>query len=463
MWGALSGEIFVTDWSRRVVHRFDGSSWQLDTLATNSRLSGVWGSSASDVYVAGERGLIAHYDGTRWTTSTIDSMLYIAKAWRVGSGPLRVLMGPGRIYEFNGALAPLGPEVDLRVLDLWPQGPHAFVAAGYLGDGSSGVAYRFDGSAWSEIARTPNDLRSAWSSATGDVYVAGKGVWRHQDGETEKVLGAKGPSGTIYDFWRAPTGEIIAVGSRAYRYDERGWTDLEMGSLSGNTTFAVHGRSADDFYAVGNQTVLHYRKGTWDWVGTGFQSNLRGVSVDGSDVTVVGWDTGGTISRFDGTQWTRMESNTSRRLYDIWGWADGAIAVGEEGTILRFDGVEWRPETSPVTFNLRQVLGFGPNRIIATGDSSSEIVLYDGRVWKAVTTTMTGDATAWNTSLWGTSLNDLFIAQDEGLVYHFDGKAWSLLSPLLMHRANAIVGLPDGDVLVTGDETVLRYHPRSAR
>lgn len=465
IWGAPSGEIFVPH-RNGDLFRFDGSVWHTDSIQVGNELRGVWGTSAHDVYVAGGRGLVAHYDGIGWTSLSVDTTAYLTMAWRVGFGPLRVRSQASQLYEFDGALARLGPDTDLRVNALYPTGPQAFIAAGRLGNQypPEGAAYRFDGTTWTSVASTNGEFSSAWAAPTGESFVGGdRGVWRHRDGRTDQILGGTLPLRSIYDFWRTPDGDIIAVGSGAYRYDGEAWIDLKKEVLSGNTAIAVHGRNASDFYAAGSGMVLHYRDGTWTWVGSGFESDINDVWVDTHGVVVVGWGGGGgSIAHYDGSRWTQMESHTVEPLYSIWGWEDGAFAVGGGGVILRYDGKEWRAVSSPVSYRLREVLGFGPQRVIATGDKASEICVYDGKQWKTVATGIS-DPSAWNTSLWGTSPSDLFMAQDEGMVYHYDGRVWAPLSPPVLSRTYAMVGLPGGDVLVSGDGGILRFHHPSGR
>lgn len=47
------------------------------------------------------------------------------------------------------------------------------------------------------------------------------------------------------------------------------------------------------------------------------------------------------ILHWNGAQWGRVASGTSRRLYGVWaGSSDNAIAVGD-GVILRWNGERW--------------------------------------------------------------------------------------------------------------------------
>ncbi|UCG85716.1 MAG: glucosyltransferase-I, partial [Gemmatimonadota bacterium] len=46
---------------------YDGSEWSGMTSGTQSVLTGVWGTSSTDIYAVGGDGVILHYDGTAWS------------------------------------------------------------------------------------------------------------------------------------------------------------------------------------------------------------------------------------------------------------------------------------------------------------------------------------------------------------------------------------------------------------
>jgi len=52
---------------RSALLKWDGTQWQAATSPTSTRLSGLWGSTVSDVWAVGNGGTIAHWDGTNWS------------------------------------------------------------------------------------------------------------------------------------------------------------------------------------------------------------------------------------------------------------------------------------------------------------------------------------------------------------------------------------------------------------
>ena len=111
VWGTSATDVFLAGFqvtqdsngdftvTSAILH-YDGTSWSPMTLPPGDDvLYDIWGSSPSDVYAVGDAGLILHYDGKSWTASRhgADFLLSVAglnagDAWAVG-GSGRVLHG----------------------------------------------------------------------------------------------------------------------------------------------------------------------------------------------------------------------------------------------------------------------------------------------------------------------------------------------------------------------------------
>ncbi len=114
------------------------------------------------------------------------------------------------------------------------------------------------------------------------------------------------------------------------------------------------------------------------------------------DIYAVGF--AGTILHYDGTEWTRMTSNTEADLEGVWGYVltdneTGAVlrtdvfAAGSDGTILRYDGNAWstldvindpdptNPDPQPVTGNFHDIWGI---RATGTGQDDHPYVVAVG-------------------------------------------------------------------------------------
>ncbi len=77
MWGTSGQNIYVTGNSVKEgynLFHYNGSAWS-KTLTSTDVLYGVWGSSASDVYVVGDWGDVFHYNGIKWSKISCTSAL----------------------------------------------------------------------------------------------------------------------------------------------------------------------------------------------------------------------------------------------------------------------------------------------------------------------------------------------------------------------------------------------------
>lgn len=153
----------------------------------------VKGTADDDVWIAGERGTILHWDGTKMSpvqsgVSVDLSGIQIRSqrdVWFFGAG--------GTILRWNGDRIEnmLGGIQTLR--GIWGAAPDDIWAVG-----DAGTLLHYNGRAWS---RTPSPLTQAlygvWGSAPDDVWVAGSGVLLHWDGKVwskDQALAADRPT-----------------------------------------------------------------------------------------------------------------------------------------------------------------------------------------------------------------------------------------------------------------------------
>ncbi len=85
IWGSSSSDVFVVGPEGTILHyegtilHYDGSPSRMKKGA--SGLLGVWGSSSSDVFVVGDTGTILHYDGSVWEKMNIGTEVSIKGVW----------------------------------------------------------------------------------------------------------------------------------------------------------------------------------------------------------------------------------------------------------------------------------------------------------------------------------------------------------------------------------------------
>jgi hypothetical protein len=150
VWGAAPGDLWsvggdgLADGQATLLH-YDGSAWSAVMLpplqkANVWQLLKVWGTSADDVYVVGQRGVVLHWDGASWSEELVGASDDLVSLW--GTGPDRVVAVGGRsnaiVSVWDGAawkttsLAPT-PGLD----GVWMRNPgvaHVVGTYGTLGD-----------------------------------------------------------------------------------------------------------------------------------------------------------------------------------------------------------------------------------------------------------------------------------------------------------------------------------------
>lgn len=170
--------------------RFDGTTWKTQNVGGTETYWWVHGSSATDVWLVGEKGRVTHWDGTKFeersasTTATLFGVLALA---------------PNDVWSVGGL----------------PETP----------DGPNDLVLHWDGSAWKpETLPTPTKsaLFKVWGTADDDLYVVGENgvIWHRTSGgwarEGEGL--ATGRLTTVYGC----AGKIWVVGGRDLLVKENG-------------------------------------------------------------------------------------------------------------------------------------------------------------------------------------------------------------------------------------------------
>jgi hypothetical protein len=212
-----------------VLH-YDGAAFAALDVTTPTGLdglTGVWASSPSDVFAVGDDAIVAHYDGSAWTRTLIDSN-FNSSIW--GASPTDVYMlGTFDLVHFDGSTwSPIELDGGAGDGQVWGTGADDV----WVMTDSSQLGH-FDGAAWETVETEDfvGDLAAVWGPAPDDLWAAGSaGAIAHYDGES--------------------------------------WDEVEhqeIGAPYLRLFLAVHGSSASDVWAVGQQlgeggsTALIYR------------------------------------------------------------------------------------------------------------------------------------------------------------------------------------------------------------
>ncbi len=180
------------------------AEWQIVHEALPGALISVWGTSATDVWtVGGDPGdgtgpFVLHFDGEGWTrlaTGTEGALWWVHG---FEGGPVLVGGEGGHILRYaGGAFEAMETPGTATVFGIWGSSPDDVWAVGGTMAAGGGFVWRFDGSAWTEVAipaeAEMQNIYKVWGTAADDVWLVGTGgLLMHWDGSEMAVL----PSGT---------------------------------------------------------------------------------------------------------------------------------------------------------------------------------------------------------------------------------------------------------------------------
>jgi hypothetical protein len=272
---------------------------------SRARVHAIAGRSATDVWVAGALGMLAHFDGTSWSRSVSGTRETMRALW----------------LRAHDEIAFGRPEVP------YTRGIEVADAAGTSDGGWSlqsevtiSMTY-WNSSKTFKSAWAPEGAEWLWLATEANYeYQATSGLWRFR----------RSASGTFE----------IGIGIS--------WA--ECGYFGCRSFTKIHGSSPDDLWAVGPAGMaVHITGAQGDApVATPLNSRttnaLRGVwAASPTDVWAVG--AMGTIRRYTGDPegWDVVSDvPTSATLNAVWGISATDIwAVGERATVLHYDGKSW--------------------------------------------------------------------------------------------------------------------------
>lgn len=215
IWGSSESNVYAAGDTGVLLHSSNASStssaptWtDLSTAVPPSGTAGInllcaWGTSAANVYVGGEVGNIFHYDGSTWTSQTSNTIEDIRAIWGTSPTNIYAVGSSGLILHSDGTTwTDISPGVGVTINQLnaiWGSSASDIFAAGENGT----VLYSSNGTVWTNISPgagvTTNHINAIWGSTTGKVYFACNGgiVFRRDrdvDAIAPLILSVSAPS-----------------------------------------------------------------------------------------------------------------------------------------------------------------------------------------------------------------------------------------------------------------------------
>lgn len=479
VWGSGPNDVWVGGYefygeARTVVFHFDGKAWTQSFTSKPSdggfrHLNSLWGSASNDVWAAGDDGGLIHFDGATWTakTSGIDTRItqvFGSSASDVWFVPQTYDAETLTLLHFDGTnIAPvstpwsitqLGTGVAVAKNDLWISVVEP--AAGDAGTAGKTRLVHYDGATWTGTdTELPSDARM-WGSGPNDVWAVGTvhdefpattyhAVILHKDGPTWKPVSLGSEATTAAPNLVAGSGpqSVWLADERTggvLHFDGAAWKASTVGGVARSGSIAgVWGAAPDDVWAVGAPVngassaglLLHRDAQKWEerpLPPIGALAAIHGTSA--SDIWAVG--AAGSAMHYDGKTWSAVALGVpDAELVAVWAnatndvWVTGRRRINDDvlqdqPIALHFDGATWTPKPPPGLLEVAQIWSSSATDVWGTGfaGSSFRAVHYDGVNW---TTVPEASLPGLNReAIWGTGPKDVWIAN-----FHFDGTTWT--------------------------------------
>lgn len=407
----------------------------------NGVLWALAGNSPDNIFVAGDDGVVFHFDGEHWQREDLGSKLNVHALCFRGK-ELFSVGWLGRIcVRQNGQWRPLqggqneAATVNQPLFDCEADSDGSLWAVG-----DYGRVCQYDGKTWIEHSSgTTANLRSVLPLPDGRILAGGLG-------------------GTVLelcdDHWqKIETHTACPI--------------VSMAALVEDAVIAVGGEYDIDSNRFLGRIFL-YSDGNWSPVTFDYPlPRLRRVRREGNNLLITG--DGGTALRWTTQGVSQLSTRLRYDLHDVISFADGqALICGDDGTVLQeaphseqaipvIGGTKakWRRISNNETNKtLRTIWVIDNSEFLAAGDSGVVLHYRQGE--------LTVSKTPGNLrihDLWGTSSRNIFAVCDASTILHFDGKEWSMAHCGSTDTALlAITGFGPHDIFAVGDNGYsLRY------
>ncbi len=447
MTGASDG--WATADSGRIA-RWNGTTWAQFVDLGNQTWRGIDCASASDCFtVGGNQGRIARWNGTTWSQFGsygagnqqwygVD-LVSASDGWMVGNN--------GLVYRWNGTT---WSEFVNTGSETWTSVHMLSASDGWI-VASDGATRRWNGASWDIVNGPSSSARyGVFAVSATDAWTVGAAgvIWRYGDVYTTSGTYLSGifDAGAVANWGRLFWGEDLPDG-----------TDLTIATRGGNTptpdgTWTAWSAEltipTDATITTVDRRYIQYRA-TFTTSDITVAPKLENISITYDDpgtdsyfaVVVLpsgmdGWavGAGGSIARFDGSEWSTVSSPTGNSLNDI-AYADenNVWAVGDNGTIIYWNGTSWATQASGTARNFQAIDVVSSSFAVAVA-TNGVIRHWNGASWVSV-------ASPSNRRLNGVSLvaaNDGWIVGNNGTILRWNGTTWSNFTSPTSARLNSV-------------------------
>jgi hypothetical protein len=482
---AGGGHAFAVGNDGSVAH-FDGTTWTSESVANGLQLFAVWGSSPTEVYVAGGKsgssGGIWRYDGTSWSEMILPSGTPMIRGlWGTGGDVFAVGLAGTILRRTNAGLSwtVMGSPTSHDLMSVWGVSANTVFAVGNppsTQPNGTAVILRMSSGVWTQMQIPPNtnELNAISGRSLNEIFAVGS-----RDGSnilyfdgvawSPMVSTVSGGVLGLNAVYAGANGVYAAKRPSVFlEYGEAGWVEAPAAQ---STIRGIWAAGPDYAIAVGDGLEYQeYNAGGWGsvpyppcWGATNFVFDVWGAAQ--RDVWIVG-PYGKMLHKTPLGLQCVDAPNAPKWIADVWGsgsddvFAVGADGQGTEPNLLHFDGTawsDWSDRVRPLAKTLSGVWGFSATDVFVTGDT--KVLRYDGSMWRD-----TGLVTTHNLhAVWGSSATNVFAVGEAGAIFRFDGTTWTqMVVPFATTTPTneawrKVHGTGPNDVYVAGSRTLLRY------
>jgi hypothetical protein len=165
------------------VVRRKGADWSLEPTPTEQNLWGVWGASPDDLWAVGGEGreegqaTILRYDGSAWQQLAVPPLerpqvWAFFKVWGTSADNVYIVGQRGAVLRWDGQeLTELHVGAAEDLISIWGTGPDRIVA---VGGRNNGIVSRYDGTEWTTESLAPlPGLNGVWMRSDHTVHIGG--------------------------------------------------------------------------------------------------------------------------------------------------------------------------------------------------------------------------------------------------------------------------------------------------
>ncbi|HEX5133176.1 MAG TPA: hypothetical protein VFX92_11910 [Candidatus Krumholzibacteria bacterium] len=457
VWGASPTDVYAVGegvneeewyyvWPLGVYH-YNGTAWKRMNVITDygsPTLRAVWGSGASNVIAVGDGGHIFRYDGASWLEMASPTTTNLLSVWGRGPDDVYSVGSNGVIVHYDGSdWVPMPNPSTQRLVDV-----HGSPMGDVVAVGDAGTIVRLAAGHWQVMmSGTPSRLNAILVRSDTDMYALGQtGAIHHYDGNVWSRVWGGLAAGVLWGVWASSPEDIFAVGEggRIVHYDGSAWRGMTSGT--GAALLDVWGSGPDDVFAVGSGgVVVHYDGSAWTRMQSSTTEGLSRIfGFVGGPVFAMSWSGG--LFLYDGMAW-KQQASAGSAISGLWGDAPGSLfAVGPQGFAARFDGTDWTRMETGTLADLQTVWGYSSSDVTAFG---VEVLHYNGSEWKKLV------YPGWDfDSAWGDPFGHIFASHTAGVHQLYAGQVTQVRH---IGFLNDMWGVSTDMFGVSMDGLVLRY------